>query len=68
MEIFAKRLKELREERGLTTSALANEIGVSHVAIGRWERNLRTPNIEILYKLAVYFKVTTDYLVGLSDF
>ena len=67
MEIFAERLKDLREEKGLSLSQLAREIGVSHVAILRWENNTRIPNIESLKILANYFGVTTDYLLGLED-
>lgn len=67
MKIFAERLKELRQENNLSYAQLAKEIGVSYVAIGRWERSERTPNIEVLVALAKYFKVSTDYLVGLED-
>lgn len=67
MKIFAKRLKELRTEKGLTYAELAKQIGVSYVAIGRWERCERTPNIESLVEIAKYFRVSTDYLCGLED-
>ena len=68
MNIFAERLKELREEKGLSYSQLAKEIGVSYVSIGRWERNLRVPNIIDLKKIAEFFGVSADYLIGLSEF
>lgn len=67
MEIFAERLKELREEKGLTLSQLAREIGVSHVAILRWENKTRIPTIESLKALAIFFNVSADYLIGLQD-
>ncbi len=67
MKIFAERLKELRMEEDLSLDKLGEAIGVSGVAIGRWERCERIPNIENLVALAVYFKVRTDYLVGLED-
>ncbi len=67
MNVFSIRLKELREEMGLSISQLAKNIGYSDVAVGRWERGLRQPNIEALIALAKYFKVSTDYLCGLED-
>ena len=67
MKIFAERLKELRIERNLSLKQLAKEIGVSDIAISRWENQLRIPNIEVLVTIARFFGVTTDYLVGLED-
>lgn len=67
MKVFAERLKELREEKGLSRIQLAKEIGVSDVAIGRWEKAIRTPSIEVLHDLAVFFRVSADYLIGLED-
>lgn len=68
MNIFAERLKELREEREFSYVKLAKELGVSAVAIGRWERNLRIPNIVELKKIAEFFGVSADYLLGITDF
>ncbi len=67
MKVFAERLKELRTEMNLSTTKLGKAIGVSHVAISRWERELRIPNIENLVALAKFFRVSTDYLCGLED-
>ncbi len=67
MKIFAERLKELRLEEGLSTKKLGKLIGVSDVAISRWERCERIPNIESLVAIAKYFKVSADYLCGLED-
>lgn len=67
MKIFAERLKDLRNEKHLSLKELASEIGVSDVAISRWENELRIPNIEVLVVIAKYFGVSTDYLVGLED-
>ena len=67
LKVFAERLKELREENNLTISELGREIGVSAMAISRWEREIRIPNIESLFLLAEFFKVSADYLCGLED-
>lgn len=64
---FPERLKELRLEKGLSTRKLANEIGCSHIAISRWERGTQIPTIETLVTLALFFKVSADYLLGLED-
>lgn len=63
---FAERLKELREERGLSIYQLAREIGFSDAAISRWERNIRIPNVETLYIFCEYFSVSADYLIGID--
>lgn len=67
MDKFAERLKELRIEKNLTLKDLAKEIGVSDIAISRWENKLRIPNIEYLILLSKFFKVSTDYMLGLED-
>lgn len=65
---FPQRLKELREEKSLSIKTLAKELGVSDIAIGRWEKGLRTPNIDTLILVANYFNVSADYLLGLKDY
>lgn len=67
MEIFAERLKELRNEKGISIFQLAMDTGFSVAAISRWENKMRVPKIEVLPVLAKYFKVSTDYLLGLED-
>lgn len=57
----------MRSEESLTYDKLGKAIGVSGVAIGRWERCEKIPNIENLVALAVFFKVSADYLVCLED-
>ena len=66
-QIFAERLKELREEKGLSIRMLSKEVGYSDVAIGRWESKKQIPNIETLITFAKYFNVSSDYLLGLED-
>lgn len=67
MKIFCERLKELRQEKNLSAKQLGKELNVSDSTIIRWENGLRIPSIENLYKIAVYFKVTADYLIGLEN-
>ena len=67
MEEFAKRLKELRIEKGLSQVQLAEETGISKSAIGFWETGKRIPLATVVITLAKYFGVTSDYLLGISD-
>lgn len=66
-EIFAKRIKELREESGLGVRELASKIGISHAAISLYENIKRTPDIDTCRAFANYFNVSGDYLIGISD-
>ena len=64
METFSQRLKELRLEKGLSQAALAKEVVLSQSAIKQWENDSRVPNANAVIALAVFFDVTTDYLLG----
>ena len=62
------RLRELREEKGLYQIHLAKELNVSIKTISNWERGTREPDIATIIKLAKFFEVTTDYLLGVTDY
>ena len=66
MNIFGTRLKELRQQAGLTQVQLAERIHVSKAAISNYELFERNPSPDILIKLARIFHVTTDYLLGVE--
>ena len=65
--IIGKRIKELRIERGLSLQKLANEIGVDKHAIIFLEIETNEPKANYIVKLAKYFDVSSDYLLGLTD-
>ena len=67
MKIFCERLKDLRKENNLSTIQLANALGVGDSTISRWENGLRVPSIDHLYNIAIFFKVSSDYLIGLEN-
>lgn len=67
MKIFAERLRELRTENGLSMKQLALAIKTTDAAISNWENNINEPKITYLRVIAVYFGVTTDYLLGLEN-
>lgn len=68
MEAFAKRLKELRTEKKISQAELAQAVGASNSIVCYWETNHSEPTAPYIVKLADYFNVTADYLLGRSDF
>lgn len=61
------RIKQLREKRGLIQEILAAELGITQQMLSKYERDVTFIKGDILKKIAVYFNVTTDYLLGLSE-
>jgi len=61
---FGSRLKIVREEKGLKREEIAKKIGTSSAIIGRYERNERTPSVDIAKNIAEALEVSLDYLVG----
>ena len=59
-------IKKLRLARGINQVELANALNVSKQCVSNWENDYILPSIEMLMKLAKFFNVTTDYLLGLS--
>lgn len=64
---FSIRLKELREERGLSQMMLAKVTGISQSSIARWELEKADPTATSLIVLAKFFNETVDYLLGLEN-
>jgi transcriptional regulator with XRE-family HTH domain len=69
---FPERLKELRESRGLSQEALADTLGIPRSSITHYEKSEhgdreRLPRKERLEKIADYFGVSVDYLLGRTD-
>ncbi len=67
MRIFANRLRELREEKRLSMKQLAKHIGTTDATISNWENEINEPKISYIKEIAIFFGVTTDYLLGLED-
>ena len=65
MNDFGLRLKRLREQHGVTLEELGEIIGCHYFMLRDWEKGDRCLKISQLIKLAKYFGVTTDYLLGL---
>lgn len=66
-EIIAKRLKELRLERGYTQSQIAIYSDITETAYQNYELMKRVPRVEVLIKIADFYNVSLDYLTGRTD-
>jgi transcriptional regulator with XRE-family HTH domain len=62
--MLAKKLKALRTKSGKTQQQLADMLGITRQGYAKYENNLGEPDNATLTKLADYFDVTTDYLLG----
>lgn len=67
MSVFATRLRELRTEHNLSMKQLAQAINTTDGAISNWENEVNEPKISYLVRLAQFFNVSADYLLGLKD-
>lgn len=67
MANFSTRLKELRKQRELSQKEMAAYMGVAQTTIANYEQNIRFPDEAMLNKIADYFNVSMDYLIGRSD-
>lgn len=62
--MIGERLAELRESRGLNQKELSSILGVSKNSISKYENDRSTPDDETKIKIAEYFNVSLDYLMG----
>lgn len=67
MITFGQRLKALREKRELSQGELGKRFTLSQSTIAYYELNKKQPNQDTLNKMADFFEVTTDYLLGRTD-
>lgn len=65
--MFGRKLKELRLEKKINQSELGEIIGISPSTVGMYERDQRFPDKDILGKIADYFDVSIDYLLGRTN-
>jgi len=67
MESLSKKLIELRKEHKITQEELSKKIGVSRTTLVNYENGRRKPDYEILQRIADYFEVSTDFLLGRDE-
>ena len=61
------KLKELREENCYTQSQIAEYLNIKQNTYSQYENEKRQLPIDVLIKLAKFYKTTTDYILGLED-
>jgi transcriptional regulator with XRE-family HTH domain len=64
---FGEHIMLLRKQKGLSQADLGKTIGTSGDIVGRYERNIMSPSIEVIIKMADALEVSLDYLVGKTD-
>ncbi len=64
---FGKKLRECREDKGLSQQELAKTLKTSHSVIGRYERDEMSPSIDAVKKMAAILDTTVGYLLGESN-
>ena len=64
---FANTLKELRHKANITQEQLADQLSLSPQAVSRWENGLAMPDISNLPKIALFFGVSVDFLLGIDS-
>lgn len=67
MQKLAEKLKELRKSVGYNQTVVANALGINYFTLGKWEQGRAEPSAEDLIRLADYFDVSVDYLLGRVD-
>ena len=61
--MIGDRIKELREQYGMTQTALAKKLGLSRSAINAWEMGISIPSTQYVVELAMLFRVSSDSLL-----
>lgn len=65
---FPENLKELRVQKKLTQKQLSEIFGVDQRTISAWEKQVSEPSYSMLISIAQFFGVTTDFLLGITDY
>ncbi len=65
--MIADKIKILREKRGITQAELAKQLGLTRAGVNAWEMGISVPSTQYVVELAMFFKVSTDYLLDLKE-
>lgn len=63
---FGENLKNLRKSRNITQQDFGAQIGLSKAVVSKYETGMGYPSFDVLVRIAQYFGVTTDYLLGVA--
>lgn len=64
---FGENLKKLRTSRNLTQKELGSKVGISKAVVSKYENGMGYPTFDVLIRIAAFFRVTTDYLLGVPE-
>lgn len=67
VKIFGERLKYLRTEKGIGQNLLAEQLQLSNASVSYWETGKQIPSAEVVFKLAMFFNVSADYILGITN-
>lgn len=67
MKMVSERIKVLREQKGMTQSQLAKQLGITRSSVNAWEMGISVPSTQYIVELSNTFKVSTDYLLGVDS-
>jgi len=67
MNLFVERLKELLSESGKMQKDICIDLNISRQKLSKWKTSYNEPSIDEIIMIANYFKVSTDYLLGVED-
>lgn len=67
VKIFGERLKYLRTEKGIGQNLLAEQLQLSNASVSYWETGKQIPSAEVVFKLAIFFNISADYLLGITN-
>ena len=64
---FGENLKKLRTARGLTQKEFGERVGLSKAVVSKYENSMGYPSLDTLIKIAAFFGVSTDYILGAAN-
>lgn len=65
--MYGQRIRELRIEKGLTQTQLAEHLGLTQKSVSKYELEQLDLSTELVVKISRFFEVSADYLLGMSD-
>lgn len=64
---YGERIASLREKHAMTQEELSNKLGITRASLSHYENNRRAPDYDTITKIAGFFRVSIDFLLGRTD-
>lgn len=68
MDNWNDKLQQARISKGLSQQAAADALGITRGCYAHYEQGVREPSIDLLKRICQYFDISSDYLIGISDY